>query len=265
VIRYSDLEPVPESIEPDGRLRLRAAPEACRLSYDGIGSFLVEGGSTILCDPTTSDISERKVFRRVIERELMAILLHQRGLLVLHASAVSVNGKAVVFVGQRGAGKSTTAAAFEARGHPVLDDDVVGIRFDRETPTVVPGLSQLRLSPDAVDALDVAEASRPTGDWGPPKRYRELAESPDPVPLAGVYILQTGDELAIKPIPERNRLFVLVTSSYARGLLSDLDLTAEHFRQCSEIVSEVPIRRLQRPQTHDVLPRLVDAVVDDIG
>jgi len=77
---------------------------------------------------------------------------------VLHASAVSIDGKAAIFLGPRGAGKSTTtAAAFGAEGYSVLEDDVVAIRFDEGVLTVVPGVPQLRLKSDAAAALGVED------------------------------------------------------------------------------------------------------------
>ena len=53
--------------------------------------------------------------------------LRLRGVTCLHASAVVIDEQAVVFLGQSGAGKSTTAAAFAQLGYPVLSDDVVAL------------------------------------------------------------------------------------------------------------------------------------------
>ena len=47
----------------------------------------------------------------------MGIVLYQRNLLVLHASAVNIAGGAVVFLGVSGEGKSSTAATFVTHGY----------------------------------------------------------------------------------------------------------------------------------------------------
>ena len=54
-------------------------------------------------------------------------MLQHRGYLVLHGSAVLVNGRAVVFSGDSGAGKSTLAASMVHHGYQLITDDVVAI------------------------------------------------------------------------------------------------------------------------------------------
>lgn len=262
--RRADVDPVPESVEGQGGRRIQAEPNTCRFSYEGIGSFLVEDGERVSFDPVSSDVIERNVVRRLFENEMVGVLLHQRGNLVLHASAVRVDGEAVVFLGPRGAGKSTTAAAFHVTGHTLLEDDVVGIRFDDEGPTVVPGVPQLRLLPDAADALDVDGDPQPTSGDSGRKLHRHLDEWPDPAPLARCYFLREGDELRLEEFSGRDGLFGLISQTYVRGMLSDTEKTPDNFEQCSRVVETTPFRTLYRPDDHAQLPSLIDAVMEDV-
>ena len=84
----------------------------------------------------------------------LALLLHQRGFLVLHASAVSLDGGVVAFLGHSGHGKSTTAATLHARGAAIVADDVVAVDLGAPGgPAALPGFPLLKLWPDAVTAL----------------------------------------------------------------------------------------------------------------
>ena len=259
------VEPVPDTVEGTGGRRIEAAPDAVRLTYDSVGSFLVENGTRILCDPLDEEASQQEFFRRLIENELLGLILYQRDHLVLHASAVSVNGKAAIFLGPRGAGKSTTAAAFGVEGHSVLEDDVVAIRFDSGVPTVVPGVPQLRLKSDAAAALGVTDASIPAEEPWYEKRMLQMDDIPDPAPLAGCYILAEGESCVLEPVTGPDQILDLITQTHARGLLSDTDQSSIHFEQCTRVINAVPFQLLKRPQDHEQLPSLVALVAKDIG
>ncbi|MCU4974883.1 hypothetical protein OB955_19370 [Halobacteria archaeon AArc-m2/3/4] len=264
VVRRGTVEPVPTSVVGEGQRRIRAEPQTCRLTYDGLGSIRVGEGAEIWIDPLSEDATVE--FRRHIQNEVLGILIHQRGLLTLHASAVSVAGRAAVFLGPPQAGKSTTAAAFHTQGYPLLEDDVVGIHFENDTPTVVPGVPQFRLLSDAVDALDVEATSLPvpTAETGSTKCYRRVEAVPDPVPLAGCYLLRDAETLSLDSLPPRKRLFELISKTYTAGLLSDTEATSAHFQQCAEVAETTPFRILRRPDDHQQLPSLVELVVDDL-
>ena len=49
-----------------------------------------------------------------------------KGMLLLHASAIIKNDKAVLFIGKSGAGKSTVA---QLSGHNIIHDDVISIKY----------------------------------------------------------------------------------------------------------------------------------------
>ncbi|GAA0540556.1 hypothetical protein GCM10008994_14550 [Halorubrum ejinorense] len=258
------VEHVPENVEGTGGRRITAAPEAVRLTYDSIGSFLVEGGTRIVCDPVDTNAGEREFFRRLIENELLGLVLYQRDHLVLHGSAVSVDGQAVIFIGPRGAGKSTTAAAFGAEGHSVLEDDVVAIRFNDNGPIVVPGVPQLRLKSDAAAALDVQQTTKPSEESWYEKHLLHVETTSEPVPLRGCYLLVDGETCAFDSVPVREQILSLIAQTHARGLLSDTNRSPIHFDQCSRFIEAVPVRKLKRPRDHRRLQSAVDLVVKDV-
>ena len=79
-------------------------------------------------------------------------LLHQRGLLPLHANAVVLAGRAIAFCGHSGAGKSTIAAWFHDRGDPILADDICAVDGAATGEIIAyPGVPRLRLWRDALE------------------------------------------------------------------------------------------------------------------
>jgi hypothetical protein len=131
--------------EPDDRIRLGPMPQALddakkkgvlyQISPDrfllGLGKiarYLVSEGREIVIErvPGGSDDAVR-VF---LFGSVFGALLHQRGVLPLHGSAVMPSRGATIFAGPSNSGKSALAAAFHRRGYDVLADDVCAITFD---------------------------------------------------------------------------------------------------------------------------------------
>ena len=70
-----------------------------------MGDIWIRFGREIIID--AKEDSEPALLRLCILGPGFAVLLHQRNYLILHASAVSVEGEAVIFLGNSGDGKST--------------------------------------------------------------------------------------------------------------------------------------------------------------
>jgi hypothetical protein len=69
------------------------------------------------------------------------------------SDSLSLADHAVAFVGDAGAGKSTTAAALARRGHSLLSDDVVVLHERDEACFVQPGYRYLCLRPQSAAML----------------------------------------------------------------------------------------------------------------
>ena len=94
--------------------------------WDIIGKFKITADSIII-DPSP-EIS-KLILRTFLLGTVFATLLRIKGLYVLHASSVNINGSAVAFSGFKGLGKSTTAMAFYNKGYSIVADDYIIYRI----------------------------------------------------------------------------------------------------------------------------------------
>ena len=178
--------------------------DSAYLYWKVVGKFLVKSGYEIIIDPLP-DVEER-VLRLPLLGAVLAMLLHQRQYLVLHASAMAIGDSAAVFLGPKGQGKSTMAATLYGRGHKQMTDDAAAINIDSDSdtpPILLPGFPQIKLWPEAATAAlgDNPEKLRKIHPEVE-KRARPTVENflQKSLPLKRVYILSQGSDIKIKPL-----------------------------------------------------------------
>jgi hypothetical protein len=91
-------------------------------------------------------------FDRAPFRTILSWWSADRGLPLLHASAVADDTWAVAIAGASGAGKSTTALTCLAAGLRIVGDDACLVRLDPE-PTIFSVYARAKLEPDALERL----------------------------------------------------------------------------------------------------------------
>jgi hypothetical protein len=267
VVRLGKVERLPASLDERGYGFWATADEACHyLAHSG--AFLALGGRDIIVDPAAG--VEERALRLVILGPGLGLLLHQRGRLVLHASAVEVDGTAVAFMGASGWGKSTAAAVMHSRGHGIVADDITVIDLDQDSPTVFPGFPQLKLWPEAVVSLGETPEALPRLHPLFEKRARRISRefSQRPLPLSCIYVLAGGTTLAIEPLQPQDTLRELIRhwygSRYGVELLRPGGLSA-FFQQCVNLTNRVPVCRLTRPYSLSTLPDVAQLVEEHLA
>jgi len=101
---------------------------------------------------------------------------------LFHGSAVSLpdNAGALILIGEKGAGKSTIAAALSLSGCSLLCDDIVPIITG---PAVMPGVARAKLLPDAYQQL-CGDTETAGHDFdGISKYYTDLPKTEEILPL----------------------------------------------------------------------------------
>lgn len=220
------------------------------LAIPAVARYFVKGGSSITIEPEPG-VPEANV-RLFLLGSAMGALLHQRGLLPLHANAVEIGGRAFAFMGASGSGKSTLAAWFHDHGYRVIADDVCVIRFDAEQPVVAPGLPRLRLWKEALEGLGRHHAhySRSyAGDesWDkfdvPLPQERAVRTEMD---LFGIYLLDKGDSLSISPLQGLEATEAVFANTYRGTYVPAAGNLQTHWESCLSLVRGIPIFRLRR-------------------
>lgn len=247
VVRVGAIADSPPAGRPEDVV-VRAIPGEICLRCPETGTFRLRGGREITVDAQPG--ADAALLRAYLLGPVLALLLHQRGFLVLHASGVAMDGGAVLFLGSSGCGKSTTVAALHARGHPVVADDVIAVDLaGPHAPVALPGFPQLRLWPDALASLGEAAEALPRIHARGAKRVRQLAAVVSaPCPLRHLYVLGDGDALRTEPLRGHAALFELVQHAYVAPVLAHLGSPA-HLAQCARLAAAVPVERLVRPRS----------------
>ena len=268
VIRFDRLERFSHLARQQAR-HIRPTPEGIHLFWRDTGAFLVRDGREIVVDPIPG--VREPLLRLFLLGTTMAMLLHQRGeVVVLHGSVVAGAGQAVAFLGNKGAGKSTLAAAMHARGHDLLSDDILAIDVRGESVMAVPSFPHLKLWPDSATSIGYAPEDMPR--LRPELEKRGYHPSTGfvtmPMPLKQIYVLDVAAELAEKIMSSRDASLALMQNWYGARfgaeVLRTLGLSA-HFRQCAELASRVQVCYLQRPLDFNALDDLVRLVEDNLN
>lgn len=264
VIHFGKVKDVPAEPHSMGRY-IHATPTEVHLSWDGIGAFLVRDGREIIVDPLPE--VQEQVLRLFILGTTWAMLLHQReNIIVLHASVVAVSDQAAAFIGDKGAGKSTMAAALQAQEHDLVSDDILAIDMSQDCPMALPGFPHLKLWPDSVVSLGHIPETLPRLRPELEKRGHRVATAftRAPVPLRCIYVLNQGLKPEIELLHPQQALKELMPHWYGARfgmeLLQALGLSS-HFLQCANLANKIPVCRLKRPRSLSALPdvtRLVE-------
>lgn len=242
----------------------KASDDGVLLSYDKVGRFLIREGREIIVEPSRE--ADDSTLRLFLLGPAVGVLLHQRGFLVLHASAVAIDGQAVAFLGGPRWGKSTVAGVLQARGYPVVTDDVLPVSFEENRAIVWPGFPQLKIWPDVLTALGQSPGELPLLRSEIEKRALRVPwqVGEQPLPLSRIYVLAPGDRYCAEPLRAAEGAMEIIRHTYPAALL-DGPAKPRHLAHASRVARTIPMRRLTRPQSLASLPELVHIIEDDLG
>ncbi|HSJ65989.1 MAG TPA: hypothetical protein VK922_19050 [Gemmatimonadaceae bacterium] len=247
--------------------RTSFADGVVHIEVRGVARYSAEGGTSIRVAPEPQARPED--VRLYLTGAMFGIILHQRGVLPLHASCVAIDGLAAAFAAPSGSGKSTLLAALLRRGAAFVSDDICAMTpVDAGRACVWPGAARMKLDATGMAALDhEAEALEPAG--GNRGKFHVPVSAPSvagsPVPLSRVYLLEFGDgEPRLEPLDGLASVAALVDETYLLSYAAAMGLSTQIFKRAAELSRTLTVSRLVRPSGFEYLDAVVELIERDV-
>lgn len=202
---------------------------------------------------------------RLILCQALSFALAAHGRESMHASAVEIGGRAVIFSGDSGRGKSTLATALCQMGGRLLSDDMLSIRLDdANVPMVDPTATRTWLA-DELATLVAGEGAGVAMDRAHKVSVGGLEPAQGPAPLGAVYLLRyrLGEASISEPLPGREAL-----TAFLGALFNNVVRTPERletqFNVATAIAALVPIRVLRWEPGPDAVRGVAAQIMADL-
>lgn len=217
-------------------------------------------------------ITDNATLEHLLVDQVLPRLLAHEGNLLIHASALDINGSCALFMGPSGWGKSTLAGLLQRHGHSVLSDDCVLLDADGERFRAVPTYPSLRLYADSLAALSLGGASTAAvASYSEKRRLPMPAPSAEAAsPVTALYLLgdpeAAGETIDITPLGPAETCKALLRHSF-RLDLSDRAANILQFALCGAAARSLPAFRIDYARDFtqaDELVRRISSHLDAI-
>jgi len=267
-IRFQAIDELTENSSHDGAKYKHSRHNQLLLQWNWIGKYLITAGREVLLDPISAQQLES--IRLPILGTIMAIILQQRGCTVLHGSAVNLQGRAVLFLGRKGEGKSTLAGWLNQQGCPLLSDDVCALNEGPDCSlSLRPAFPRIRLNPDILEHWNDDPKRYPQVH---PKVVKRIRPVPNfcklPIPAGAICVLTSGDTLQLKRLRGMAAMQEVLSHMMIHRFPENQPkaLQKQLFAQAATVVQTLPVYRLTRPRDLDLLAEttpLIQQMVDN--
>jgi len=240
--------------------------------WSHLGEFLVSAdGRRIMCRWIGKIPSES--FQVYLLGQALSFALVKKGFEPLHATAVEMNGEAVVFLGTSGLGKSSLAGYLIQAGHRLITDDMLMLRKNGAEFQACPGPARIKLFPSmAKRFLGILTTGVPMN-----RKAEKLIlplnsdqRCPSSIPLKAIYTLffahvgGEGQPVKIEPMSSREGFVHLVSHTF-NYLIVDKDRLHRQFTETAAVAAAVPVKKLIYSRRFSCLTAVRQAILDDLS
>ena len=260
--------------ESSSALKLYQEPSGWRLDIEclGKGTFLYrEDGIEVYWSPEGTDATH------YLFGIGLAIWFELHGTPCLHGNSLEIEDHAIALIGVSQAGKSTLTAALLQKGFSFLTDDLIVPRQTKEGWILYPAPGSLGMWPASIEHflpnVDIAPLEQVHASS---KKRLVPVESAilgkvchEPKPLKAIYLLDRDcpgrdSNIHIEILNPADALIALISNSIAGGILTPLSIEQNRLNKLTQLVKEVPVKRIHYPNGYQHLNKVRDFIVADL-
>ena len=213
-------------------------------------------------------LDENTIEHLLVDQVLPRFLANE-GHLLLHACAVDIQGRTVLFLGKSGWGKSTLAALLHQAGHTLYSDDCVLLQSHDSNWQATATYPSLRLYEDSIESIFIENYSlSPVSEYSDKNRITMSMEpAQDAPPLHAMYFLSNPetatDRIQITQMQPANTCIELIERSF-RLDLGNRKHTRELMQSAAALTKNVPAYRLSYPHDFKNNSRLLAQIIQHV-
>lgn len=226
--------------------------------------FMILNGSNIIV--SGDDSVSLGLVRSLVQGVFMAVVLRQRGYLVLHSCGLAKDNFAFGFAGHASWGKSTLAAYFAKRGYTLLGDDILAIDRKGDALSVLPGSSVTRLRPHAAKKI-CPEKVQKNKDKEKYQLNFEHSYDNNEYSLRSIFILEesVSHVNSAEIMEKKESILGLVEHTRVRNLMTKSTEMEQNLSDCSYVARNIPIYNLKRKWGHSNLEEIYEEVEEKLS
>jgi len=246
--------------------RFQISADEFIIRYKPWAAFYVCNGNKIIIQPE-KDADENDIKTFLIS-SVIVMLLHQRGLLPLHASGIKVDNKAVLFAANAGVGKSTIALDLNRKyGYPLIADDVTVVSAINNLPVVYSSFPSAKLWQDSIEMLGLLNKDLPFIR----KDVFKYRFDNRPAFFSGIleplliFVIENGDKenIEIQEIKGVDKFNVLRQHIFRAKMINEI-YAVEHFKILTQLLKSVSCFKILKHNNSNTLNELSVTIQDTI-
>ena len=234
---------------------------------DNIATYYITDGKNVLVEPC--DDPDETLLRVYLMCSCLGLIMLQREQVAIHGGVINIDGNAVIFTGDRGAGKSTLTTALRERGYKFISDDVAGIKIDK-VPYVMPGFPYQKLCESAMNNFGYDKEAFTSFMSDKEVKYIVPAKDEfiyEPKELTVIVKLTVGDvdEVTIEELRGSEKLNNIIQNIYRGEYIKHLGkMDSVYFKQCIDIAKNIRFFKVTRPANQFTVDTQINLIEREI-